>query len=69
MIDRLFYLLSALVEYLKRAARKRKQEAEQHERDELEDNPADWYRDEFGGMQRDNADSATEADSSRDREK
>lgn len=68
MIERLFYLLAAVVEYLKRLARKREQKDAQDDRNELEENPADWFNSEFGGVQRDdNASEADKADPDSDR--
>lgn len=66
-MNKLLYLLSALVSFLERLGRKREQREAQNERDDLESNPADWYNQHFDGVRRDDAGKAHEAKPDSDR--
>lgn len=62
MISKIIALLSALVAALQGLARRKEHREAQDERDRLEGDPADWYNEHFGGVRRDDADKADQAD-------
>lgn len=64
MIERLFYLLAALVEAVKRHLRRKEQEQAQGDRDRLEDDAVGWYNQHFDGVPHD-ANDADQADADR----
>ena len=55
-------LINRLLAFIEAFLRKKESKEAQHEVDELEANPNDWFNDHFGGVQSDDAEKANKAD-------
>lgn len=66
-MSKLLYLLTALVKAVERFFKRKEAREAQDERDKLEENPANWYNDHFGGVRKQQPDdSANKADANSD---
>jgi len=69
MINKIVSILYALANFLEKLRAKREQKDAQKSRDQLEDDPAEWYDNHFSGLRNSDSKDADEANDKHDREK
>ena len=62
MIESIVALLNVIAGWIEKYRRKRQEEANQLERNDVEDNPVMWFDSKFGGVSPDNADQTDSPD-------
>ena len=65
MIESIVALLNVIAGWIEKYRRKRQEEANQLERNDVEEDPVMWFDAKFGGLPKDNADQANSPDTNK----